>query len=301
MKKKTPTDIPAWCNRLFDGYIFWRFQIEDRRLELLSPGKKSGFSEIIPPLLTDLRFAATVVAEEDFLRFKYFIQHLRQGTADQITFRLVDQLGKRRLGRLESVALEQGSPFLFGFFLNISRMLPDSLNETAVTPSSEKKIRTESQYTATLNSISMSTDIPALLADLCQQQERSDPVLFDALAVLLFSESEDGHRWRAHGFDNEEPDKNEIDHLIVHLRRSFDQPNPSPLVANNTAGSSMPLDWAIFVRCGLLSYRIEPLLQRRRARGAVIFASRQSWRYHLEEMPVLGEVILLLQGALSQP
>jgi len=284
------SELPAWCVSLLPAHIFWRFHQKEKKVELISTGRGSISPEIILPLLSDLRFASTLVASEDFIRFKYFIQHLRQGISDQLNFRLIDHKGQWRFGRLASITTNDKPHFVTGCFFDFTDLIP------SMSPNKPSDVKSKRDH-----SISNSKDVekqivslPALLADLCRQQQQTDLSLFDALAIVYFDEDNQSKRWISHGFDGESPKGKEIDQLILYLKNTFSASTTSPLIVNNTLSSHQPLDWAVFVRRGVLSYWIEPITNRRRVKGAIIFASRKPWRYNPDQIGHLQETITLL-------
>lgn len=279
MSPEADSPLPKWCAALLPAHIFWRYHIEDKTLVLLSPAGKSCFSDILTTLLTDLRFAATIVAADDFPRFKYFIRHLRQGKADDITFRLTSQLGQWHTGRMAAHVLLNNPSLVYGYFLDITELIASS---PVSREPSKPGLPYQEETGGSVEKLTDSSpaDLSQTMNDLCRLQQRRESSLFDALALIRFDEDQVPKRWLSAGFEGEQPEKDEIDHLVMYLKTKLDKADSGPLIVNNTVGSHLPLDWAIFVRNGMISYWIEPLIQRRRLKGAIIFASKQAWRYH---------------------
>lgn len=287
-------ELPDWCVSLLPHHLFWRYHIQEKRIELLSKNLSCPLFEIVPTLLCDLRFASTVVVAEDFLRFKYFVQHLRQGRPDTLSFRLLDQLGQWRPGHLASSRPGPAAPFLTGCFFDTSSILPDQPQAHSNLP----RPSTHEREKDSVQDLSRTTDLASLMSELCMRQQQSEAPLFDAMAILKLGEDEPAKRWQTQGFEAEPPLEEEIILLISHLRRAFEKSKNEALIVNNTLVSSAPLDWAFFVRNRFHSYWIEPLLYRRRPRGAVIFASRQAWRYHPDQRAQLSRILEKLPALL---
>lgn len=293
------SDLPAWCTALLSSHIFWQFRLPEKEVRMLSPGQNNGYVKLLPALLTDLNFASTLIYEGDFPRFKFFIQHLRQGKPDRLSFRIINQLGQWRSAQMAFVSHPGEPGHMQGYFLDISDQI-----ETPAAFSPEKPPMSSSRTPDMIQHHPVAegeeTDLPGLLTDLCDQQKKSPAPLFDALAVLIFQAEKSSERWIAHGFDHEAPGLTEINRLSSRFRQVFEGQSPAPFIVNDTHNSQEPLDWAVFVRSSLQSYRAEPLVHRRSLKGTLIFASRKPWRFHTDRVEMLDQMVEMIRPLLLQ-
>jgi len=136
------------------GSLFWRKRNGEKAIEILGDTGTAGPGYDAGKLLRDLVWAQEMVVEDDFPRFKLFVQAVREGKEASVFFRIRETGATpgRRWLKITGAPFGGTSPYYYGWILDMTRDI-DFINRL-LEKDLERQTKIESE------------DIPVLLVDM---------------------------------------------------------------------------------------------------------------------------------------